>query len=130
VAEALKRQGYYTALTGKWGLGGPDSEGEPNRQGFDHFFGYLCQRHAHNYYPEFLFRNTDRVLLDNVLPEPKREDGAGVAIVKNDYSHDLIVAEAIKVIERLATQPFFLALTATIPHANNEGKTTAWRSPT
>ena len=54
VAELLKAAGYATGLIGKWGLGGPDSSGEPNRQGFDYFYGYLCQRHAHNYYPEFL----------------------------------------------------------------------------
>ncbi len=122
VAEVLKGQGYNTALIGKWGLGGPGSPGEPNRQGFDHFFGYLCQRHAHNSYPEFLFRNTERVPLDNVLPEPKREDGAGVAIVKNEHSHNLLIQEAARFIGQSAKEPFFLALTVTIPHANNEGK--------
>jgi len=122
VAEVLQARGYDTALIGKWGLGGPGSPGEPNRQGFDHFFGYLCQRHAHNSYPEFLFRNTTRVPLDNVVPEPKREDGAGVAIVKNQHSHELLIEEAVEFIGSAARQPFFLALTVTIPHANNEGK--------
>jgi len=60
IAEVMKEAGYRTGLIGKWGLGGPDSTGTPNRQGFDTFFGYLCQRHAHNYYPEFLFRNEER----------------------------------------------------------------------
>ena len=122
VAEVLQDKGYNTALIGKWGLGGPGSPGEPNRQGFDHFFGYLCQRHAHNSYPEVLFRNTERVPLSNVLPEPKREDGAGVAIEKNEHSQDLLTAEAKNLIGEYAQEPFFLAFTVTIPHANNEGK--------
>ena len=122
LGKILKDQGYNTALIGKWGLGGPGSEGEPNRHGFDHFFGYLCQRHAHNYYPEFLFLNTKRLPPSNVLPEPKRADGAGVAIEKNQYSADLLAAEALELIGERAVEPFFLAFTATLPHANNEGK--------
>jgi arylsulfatase A-like enzyme len=122
VAEVLKSAGYATALIGKWGLGGPDTSGIPNRQGFDYFFGYLGQRHAHNYYPEFLFRNEERVPLNNKLPEPVRGDGAGVAVEKNDYSHDLIAAEALEFVELQKENPFFLCLTLTIPHANNEAK--------
>ena len=83
--KLLKEQGYRTGLVGKWGLGGPDSEGHPNKQGFDHFFGYLCQRHAHNYYPEFLFRNETRVVLEGNRVEVAREDGAGVATEKVTY---------------------------------------------
>ena len=121
LAEVLKSQGYTTGLIGKWGLGGPESEGEPNKQGFDYFFGYLGQRHAHNFYPEFLFRNTERVqLAGNILPEPKREDGAGQAIQKSLYSHDVIASEALSFVESNADGPFFLLLTLTIPHANNE----------
>ncbi|MBX2822408.1 MAG: arylsulfatase [Rhodothermaceae bacterium] len=121
LAEVLKQQGYTTGLIGKWGLGAPGSEGEPNRQGFDYFFGYLGQRHAHNFYPEFLFRNTERIPLEgNVLPEPKREDGAGHSIEKTTYSHDLMTAEALEFVETNKESPFFLLLTLTIPHANNE----------
>lgn len=122
VAEVLKSAGYATGLIGKWGLGGPDTSGIPNRQGFDYFFGYLGQRHAHNYYPEFLFRNEERVPLNNKLPEPVRGDGAGVAVEKNDYSHDLIAGEALEFVELQKENPFFLCLTLTIPHANNEAK--------
>lgn len=130
LAEVLKTSGYRTGLMGKWGLGGPDSEGEPNKQGFDHFFGYLGQRHAHNYYPEFLFRNTERVLLPgNVLPEPIRDDGAGHAIEKVTYSHDLIANEAIEFVAQDSDQPFFLLLTLTIPHANNEAKAEGMEVP-
>lgn len=119
VAGLLKKAGYQTALIGKWGLGGPGSTGHPNLQGFDYFFGYLCQRHAHNYYPEFLFRNSEQVPLANKLPQP-REDGAGVATERNDYSHDFFVAEAMQFLEENKDRPFFLYLTMTIPHANNE----------
>ena len=122
IAEVLKPEGYATALIGKWGLGGPSSTGEPNLQGFDYFAGYLGQRHAHNSYPEFLFRNQDRFPLANVLPEPKREDGAGVSKQKYEHSHDLLMHEAVDFVDRSAgVSPFFLAFTPTIPHANNEG---------
>ena len=121
IAEVLQKKGYRTGLIGKWGLGGPLSTGEPNLQGFDYFCGYLCQRHAHNSYPEFLFRNRDRFPLANVLPEPKREDGAGVSIQKYEHSGDVLAHEAADFIDRNAPGPFFLAFTPTIPHANNEG---------
>ena len=123
MAEMLKSAGYTTGLIGKWGLGGPDSEGEPNKQGFDYFFGYLGQRHAHNYYPEFLIRNTERVLLPgNTLPEPKRGDGSGHSIEKTTYSHDLFANEALQFVETHQDRPFFLYLALTIPHANNEAR--------
>ncbi len=128
IPRLLKKAGYTTALCGKWGLGGPGSTGVPNKQGFDYFFGYLCQRHAHNYYPEFLFRNEERVpLVGNKVAEP-RADGAGVAIERAQYSHDLIAAEALQFIKRNHAlsvvegkdRPFFLYLAVTLPHANNE----------
>ena len=121
LAEVLKNAGYRTGLVGKWGLGGPGSEGDPNNQGFDYVFGYLGQRHAHNYYPEFLFRNGERVdVPGNVLPEPRRGDGAGEAIEKVTYSHDLFADSALAFIDRNDEVPFFLFLALTIPHANNE----------
>jgi len=120
VAAVLREAGYATGLYGKWGLGGPGSSGHPNRQGFDEFFGYLCQRHAHNYYPAFLFRNGERVALDNEMPEPPRGDGAGEARTKRTYSHDRIAEEALAFVERHRDRPFFLYLALTIPHANNE----------
>lgn len=121
MAEVLQAAGYRTGLVGKWGLGGPDSPGHPNNQGFDHFFGYLGQRHAHNYYPEFLFHNNERVdVPGNRMPEPKREDGAGQAIEKVTYSHDLFADSALAFIDRNEAGPFFLFVALTIPHANNE----------
>jgi uncharacterized sulfatase len=123
VAEVFRDAGYATALIGKWGLGEEETPGLPNDQGFDYFFGYLNQGHAHNYYPEFLWRNNDRVKLRNVLRrdgKPYEERGAGVSIQKVDYSHDLFAAEALKYVEENQDRPFFLYLALTIPHANNE----------
>lgn len=121
LGELFKSAGYQTGLIGKWGLGAPGTEGAPNNQGFDYFFGYLCQRHAHNYYPEFLFRNSQRVPLDgNVVPND-REDGAGFATERHVYSHDLLAEEALEFVERNQERPFFLYVPFTIPHANNEG---------
>ena len=130
VAGVLKEAGYSTALIGKWGLGAPESTGIPNRQGFDYFYGYLCQRHAHNYYPEFLFKNGDRVPLEGNMVENPRPDGAGAAVKKAKYSHDLIVREAMSFIARNSTKPFFLYLALTIPHANNQAGKEGMEVPT
>ena len=121
VAELLREIGYSTALIGKWGLGMEDSPGAPWKQGFDHFFGYLSQGHAHNFYPEFLMRNAERVPLRNVVVRSSRYQGmSGVATERIDYSHDLLVADALQWVESQSEGPFFLYLALTIPHANNE----------
>ncbi len=123
VAELLKGAGYATALCGKWGLGEEASTGIPNKQGFDYFFGYLSQVHAHNYYPEFLWQNEEKYKLRNIVNHPQRGNRkslGGVSTNKLDYSHDLIAAEALKFIEKNKSNPFFLYLSMTIPHANNE----------
>ena len=123
VAEVLKKAGYKTALCGKWGLGDdvPGNTGLPNDQGFDYFYGYLNQVHAHNYYPEFLWRNKSKVSLRNkVTRTPRAYAGfrGGFATVRKDYSHDLVANEALKFIEENKAGPFFLYLSLTIPHAN------------
>src|SRR3954469_15961447 len=76
VAHVMKRAGYATGIVGKWGLGKPDSESVPNKMGFDDFYGYNCQRKAHEYYPEYLWRNADKVILGG-----------------KHYSHDLLAEE-------------------------------------
>ena len=119
LAEVLKSAGYRTGLTGKWGLGEEGTTGVPTRQGFDYFFGYLNQHHAHNYYPAYLFRGEERVPLRNVVPG-SGEFGSGVATKKLDYSHDLVAEEALKFVEDNRDRPFFLYLALTTPHANNE----------
>jgi arylsulfatase A-like enzyme len=131
VAEALKSApggGYKTALVGKWGLGEAGTTGVPNRKGFDYFFGYLNQRHAHNYYPTFLWRDEERIKLRNVVPD-EDEEGAGVSTNRVDYAHDLMAEESLKFIERNSGGPFFLYLAFTIPHANNEAKNKGMEVP-
>ena len=118
VAQLVKRAGYTTAIIGKWGLGGvlkdePNpvlNSGHPNKQGFDHFFGYLDQRKAHNYYPDHLWRNSEFVKLDN----PGGAWGKG----NNDYSHDLMTEEAIRWITNNQEKPMFLYLAYCIPHTH------------
>lgn len=121
LAEVLKQAGYSTGLIGKWGLGdvGAAETGLPNRQGFDYFFGYLNQMHAHNHYPSFLWRNTERVPLGNTVPH-EAKSGAGVSSNKAQYSGDLFAAESLKFIREHQEQPFLLYLAPVVPHANNE----------
>ena len=120
VAEVLKKAGYATALCGKWGLGDEGTVGTPNKQGFDYFFGYFNQFHAHNYYPAYLLKNEDRYPLKNVVPGDG-PFGSGVATKQVEYSADLITAEALKWLEQHKSGPFFLYYSPTLPHANNEG---------
>ena len=106
VAEVLKKAGYRTGMMGKWGLGEPETSGAPNRQGFDTWFGYLNQRRAHDYYPEFLWFNEERFTL------PGNLEGE-----QSQYSHDLIAGFASHFIRQNHQAPFFLYLPFTIPHS-------------
>ena len=125
VAEVLKKAKYSTALIGKWGLGEIGQEGHPLGQGFDYFYGYLNQVHAHNFYPEFLWRNFDKQMLRNEVQQiAKKGYGGfigGAATKRIDYTHDLFADEALAWIDQNKNNPFFLYLPLTIPHANNEG---------
>ncbi|MBN2001440.1 arylsulfatase [candidate division KSB1 bacterium] len=105
VAEVLKTAGYVTGMTGKWGLGEPDTSGEPNGQGFDEWFGYLNQRRAHSYYPAYLWKNKEKMEL------PGNTDGK-----RETYSHDLFTEFALDFIKRRQSERFFLYLPYTIPH--------------
>jgi uncharacterized sulfatase len=119
VAEVLKTAGYATGLVGKWGLGMPGDEGLPNKQGFDHFFGFLSQVHAHNHYPDFLWRNEQKTPLANVVTAIGTA-GGGYATKRVQYAGDLFAEEALAFIDKHKDQPFFLYLALTVPHANNE----------
>jgi arylsulfatase A-like enzyme len=116
VAKLLQDAGYATGVIGKWGLGEADTTGVPNRQGFDYFYGYLNQVHAHNYYPDYLWNNGEKVMLKG----NEIGDTPGVSVKRAQYSHDLFTAEALAFLDKHKDRPFFLYLAYTIPHANNE----------
>ena len=125
IAEVLKDRGYDTCVVGKWGLGGPATVGHPNEQGFDHWFGYLCQRQAHNYYPTHLWRNTDKVLLEgnDWFPSHQKrseplpdEDSYYDTYQRETYASDLMRDEAVQWIHSRQDAPFFLYYASPIPH--------------
>jgi arylsulfatase A-like enzyme len=106
LAEAMQKNGYVTGAFGKWGLGFPNSEGDPVNQGFDVFYGYNCQRMGHNYYPDHLWSNKDSIVLDNNLKAQK-----------GTYAPDLIHGKTLEFIEDNKDRPFFLYVASIIPHA-------------
>jgi arylsulfatase A-like enzyme len=114
VAEVLKDAGYTTGITGKWGLGEPNTSGHPNDQGFDEWFGYLNQRRAHSYYPDYIWK--DQTKFD--LPENRNDQ-------KETYTHDLFTEFALDFIKRHERDPFFLYLPYTVPHSRYEIPDTA-----
>ncbi len=103
VAQLLKKEGYATACTGKWGMGMFDTTGSPLKKGFDRFFGYNCQRHAHSYFPGYLYDNDKRIELDG-----------------KTYAQNLIQKAALDFIRQHKDGPFFLYYAATLPHGNYE----------
>jgi arylsulfatase A-like enzyme len=105
LAEMLQQAGYVTGAFGKWGLGGPGTEGVPGKQGFDVFFGYNCQREAHRQYPEHLWDN------DRKLPLP------GNFSLPSRYAPDLIHQQALNFIDKNKDKPFLLFYPSTMPHA-------------
>ncbi len=105
VAKILKDAGYTTGAFGKWGLGRVGTTGDPNKQGFDHFFGYICQRQAHTFYPNHLWR-------DGQIQWLKANKNGKQQV----YSHDIIANEALKFIKDNKDRPFFLYVPFTIPH--------------
>jgi arylsulfatase A-like enzyme len=128
VAQLLKRAGYATGLFGKWGLGQEGTDGIPTRKGFDRFFGYLDQVHAHNYFPAFLISDESRESLQNVVPG-RGPYGSGVATKKVQYSPDLIRDRALEFIDEHKSGPFFLEFASTLPHANNESRPNGMEIP-
>jgi arylsulfatase A-like enzyme len=124
LAEMLKKVGYTNAVIGKWGLGSIASEGAPNKQGFDFFYGYADQNHAHNHYPEFLWRNDKQEFLPGNIKSahPKIDRTKEVdsqeykKYIGKNYSLDLMADEAVKFIEGNREKPFFLYLTFVVPH--------------
>jgi arylsulfatase A-like enzyme len=120
IAGVLKHAGYATGLIGKWGLGHENDDGEPRMHGFDYYFGYLNQGHAHNHYPSYLWRNGVKVALPNDLTPVGDTPGMGYATKRVVYATDLFYQEAQEFIQKNKDKPFFLYLALTTPHANNE----------
>jgi len=103
VATVLKQAGYTTGICGKWGLGAPGSGSAPNDKGFDFFFGYNCQRHAHRFYTDYLYRNTERI---EIAQSPERRI----------YAQDLIAQQSLNFIRENKDRPFYLFCAWTVPH--------------
>jgi arylsulfatase A-like enzyme len=125
IGRLLQTAGYKTGIVGKWGLGAPMTEGIPNKQGFDFFYGYNCQRQAHTYYPVHLWRNEEKVMLNNELVAPGTllpegadpKDEASYAKYRlNDYAPELMLNEAVGFIQKNKRQPFFLYFASPLSH--------------
>lgn len=125
IGTLLQSAGYRTGMIGKWGLGAPHTEGIPNRQGFDFFCGYNCQRQAHTYYPVHLYLNEARLYLgnDTVAPNTKLKEGADPLVLANyepytlsSYAPDVMFEEMIQFIEQESNKPFFFYWASPIPH--------------
>ena len=110
VARVLKDAGYATAACGKWGMGMFDTSGSPLKLGFDHFYGYNCQRHAHSYFPTYLYNDDQRFDLPG-------NDGKGVG---QTYAQELISRNALKWVREHKNGPFFLYYAITLPHGRHE----------
>jgi len=126
IAKRLKGVGYSTAIFGKWGLGAPHTRSIPTKMGFDYFFGYNCQRQAHTYYPLHLYKNENRVHLDNdtIAPNTKLAKEADIndpesyaPFTLNDYAPDLMFKELQGFVDRNKENPFFIYWATPIPHA-------------
>lgn len=113
LAEVLKDAGYLTGGVGKWSLGDPGTEGDATAQGFDMWFGYLNQDHAHFYFPEYL---------DDSESPSGRTNYPGNSRSRRVYSHDVLTDRALKFINESAGQPFFLYAAYTVPHFSHRSE--------
>lgn len=125
IAEMLKQSGYTTGLVGKWGLGAPFTAGTPNRQGFDYFYGYICQRQDHTYYNGHLWENETRVPLDNKVVDPNVKfpkdldplDEKNYEVYQqNVYGPDMLIKAALNFLDKNKNKPFFLYYPSPLPH--------------
>lgn len=127
LAKILKGAGYKTGLVGKWGLGAPMTVGTPNHQGFDYFYGFICQRQDHTYYSGHLWENENRVPLDNRIISPavkfpenedKMDEKNYEKYQQKDYAPDYLIRAALKFIDRNKDKPFFLYYPTPLPHVS------------
>ena len=127
IAEVLKTAGYTNGLIGKWGLGAPNTSGLPNKQGFDYFYGYICQRQDHTYYNGHLWENDLRVPMNNRIIDPNVKfpkdldslDEKNYAIYQQkDYGPDYLIRAAVNFININKNKPFFLYYASPLPHVS------------
>jgi arylsulfatase A len=120
LAQVFQRAGYATGAMGKWGLGPVGSSGDPNRKGFDLFFGYNCQAEAHSYYPPHLWRNAEKIIINRKpVPGHARQPEGEVRLgdwISETYAPTLMIAEAEKFIAANSDRPFLLYLPFIEPH--------------
>lgn len=120
IAQRFQRAGYTTGAMGKWGLGPVGSTGDPNRKGFDLFFGYNCQSVAHSYFPRHLWRNNEKLIINNrPIPGAQKQPEGDVTIDDwqgKQYAPKLMIAEAENFIATNHKRPFFLYLPFIEPH--------------
>jgi len=129
IAKVFKNAGYTTGAIGKWGLGHPPPPDDPFKKGFDYFYGYVDMYHAHNFFPEFLYENGNKIALKNKVVtingknpwEDGSGEGMGVAELRKEYAHDLFDNKAIEFLENNRNNKFFLYLPYNDPHSNTEG---------
>jgi arylsulfatase A-like enzyme len=125
LSEVFKNAGYTTALIGKWGMGNAPEPNDPAINGFDYSFGYVNMWHAHNFYPEFLYRNAQKVALNNKtgnVPKGNLPEGVGLASVRNQYAPDEFEKDALEFISTNQKKPFFMYYAINTPHGNSEYK--------
>lgn len=122
LAETFKAAGFATGAMGKWGLGPVGSTGDPNKQGFDLFFGYNCQAVAHSFYPKYLWRNGDKVQInDKPVPGHAKQPEGPVKMeswIGRTYASTPILEEALGFIDSHKDNRFFLYLPFTEPHVS------------
>ena len=127
IAKMLKKAGYQTGVVGKWGLGAPMTAGLPNNQGFDYFYGFICQRQDHTYYPGHLWENNYRIPLNNKIIDPNvrlpsnldsLDEKSYAAYQQKDYAPDFLIEAALGFIEKNKHNPFFLFYTTPLPHVS------------
>ncbi len=125
IGHILQQAGYKTSIIGKWGLGAPNTSGVPNKQGFDYFYGYNCQRQAHNLYPSHLWENEKKILLDNALVSPTvkldstadpYQEESYAKFSQNEYAPQKMHQKAISFIRDHQDQPFFMYYASPLPH--------------
>ncbi len=127
LGEVLQAAGYKTGIVGKWGLGAPLTEGIPNKNGFDFFYGYNCQRQAHQLYPRHLWKNQEKDWLNNEIVAPRKnnrlkKDADSLDLdsykiwAQNDYAPAKMQTEVLGFIEANKDQPFFMYYATPLPH--------------